>query len=319
MAKGEDRDLLDIIPERYEDDDGDSRKARAGARLRTSVTMIVAVLAVGGIVAAGWRFLGTTSSLPTGVPVIKADERPLKVRPDDRGGMQVPNQDKLVYERLDSTPQDQPVERLLPPPEAPRAPPAEIAQIPPPPAPTGIETMPKVKPGSGEPPAPKPAPAAPVVAEPLPPAFAPPPAPAPAPAAASSMAIPAKPAAAPPPAASTPVPAPVPAPQVAATAPALAPAPVPAPPVAKAPPAAGDFQIQLGALKAPDAAEKEWARIQKANHDLLGALKSDIIRVDLGEKGTFWRLRAGPLAESAARQLCQNLQARNQGCIVARK
>ncbi|MEW5727571.1 MAG: SPOR domain-containing protein, partial [Pseudomonadota bacterium] len=60
-------------------------------------------------------------------------------------------------------------------------------------------------------------------------------------------------------------------------------------------------------------------RIQKSNADLLGGLKPDIMRVELGEKGTFWRLRAGPLSEQAAKTLCGQLKERNQGCIIARK
>ncbi|MBC7905673.1 MAG: SPOR domain-containing protein, partial [Rhodospirillaceae bacterium] len=41
-----DRDILDIIPERF-DADADSHQARAGHRLRSYLTLGVAVLAVG--------------------------------------------------------------------------------------------------------------------------------------------------------------------------------------------------------------------------------------------------------------------------------
>src|SRR5262249_51019003 len=66
-------------------------------------------------------------------PVIVANNAPDKVRPDQPGGMDVPNRDKQIYERL--TP-DRPdrgqqqasrVERLLPPPEAPMSPPKQAA------------------------------------------------------------------------------------------------------------------------------------------------------------------------------------------------
>lgn len=307
MAMGDDfdRDILDIIPERF-DADPDSRQARAGHRLRTVITLVVAVAAVGGLVAGGWHFLGDRPVGGPGIPVIKADDRPIKTRPDERGGMQVPNQDKLVYERMEAGEGDARVERLLPPPEQPQVPPR--AAEPPAPAPATPTTeilrppAPAAKPG--EPPAPKAAPPQPVTAQPLPPPVAPAPQPI-APQPIAPQPVPAAPA-------YQPTQSRQPAPQVAAV-------PAPAPGPAKAPPPSGDFLIQLGALRAQDAAEREWARIQKSNSDLLGGLKPDIVRVDLGEKGTFWRLRAGPLTEQAARGLCGQLKERNQGCIIARK
>lgn len=322
MAKrpGDDyeRDLLDIIPERY-DADADSRQARAGHRLRGWVLIGGAVIAVGAIVAAGLHFVGGRKGAGLGVPVIKADDRPIKTRPDDRGGMQVPNQDKLVYERMDSAGDSEPkVERLLPQPESAKAPPKTIA-VPPlsaeppaanvPPAnipPANAQRPAPIPAKPGEPPAPKTAPAARVAAQPMEAAPIPP---------ATQPAVPP---------AYQPVQERAPAqpehmaPAVVAKAPPPAPVPAPAAQPAKAP-ASGEFVVQLGAVRAADLADKEWARIQKANADLLGALKPDIVRVELEGKGTFWRVRAAPLSEQAARQLCAELTARSQGCIVARR
>lgn len=312
MAKrpGDDyeRDLLDIIPERY-DADADSHQARAGHRLRSWVLIGGAVIAVGAIVAAGLHFVGGRKGGGLGVPVIKADDRPIKTRPDDRGGMQVPNQDKLVYERMDSAGEGEPkVERLLPQPESAKAPPKTISVPPlsaePPPAniPPAVAQRPApIPPKPGEPPAPKTAPAAkvaaqPMEASPIPPAYQPVQERAAAPAQPEHM-----------------------APAVVAQAPRVAPPPAPVPATTAKAPASGEFVVQLGAVRAADQADKEWARIQKANADLLGALKSDIVRVELPGKGTFWRVRAAPLSEQAARQLCAELTARSQGCIVARR
>ncbi|WP_096704444.1 SPOR domain-containing protein [Magnetospirillum sp. 15-1] len=317
MAKrpGDDyeRDLLDIIPERY-DADADSHQARAGHRLRSWVLIGGAVIAVGAIVAAGLHFVGGRKGGGLGVPVIKADDRPIKTRPDDRGGMQVPNQDKLVYERMDSAGEGEPkVERLMPQPEAAKAPPKTISvpplsAEPPPPAPVASRPAP-IPPKPGEPPAPKTAPAAkvavqPMEASPIPPAAAPvPPAYQPV---QERAAAPAQPEHM--------------APAVVAQAPRTAPPPpAPTPATSAKAPASGEFVVQLGAVRAADQADKEWLRIQKANADLLGALKSDIVRVELPGKGTFWRVRAAPLSEQAARQLCAELTARSQGCIVARR
>ena len=293
-----DRDLLDIIPERF-DADADSHQARAGHRLRSVVTITVAVIAVGAIVAAGLHFLGGRRG-GMGVPVIKADDRPIKLRPDDRGGMQVPNQDKLVYERMDQTPEaEAKVEQLLPQPEAPKAPPrpvlsgAEAPSSPPVAAPPQRATAPlPAKPG--EPPNPKASPMAKVAAQPM--------------AGPSGGYQPVQTRPAPPDQVITPA-------QVASAP--------PPPPVAAAPDtpvkASGDYVIQLGAVRAQDLAEKEWTRIQKANSDLLGGLHPDIVRVDLEGKGVYWRIRAAPVTEQGARQLCAELAQRNQGCIIARK
>lgn len=355
-----DRDILDIIPERFEVDP-DTRRDYGSGRLRTYLTLGVAVLAVGGIVAAGLHFLGGRGHGGDGVPVVKADERPIKIRPDDRGGMQVPNQDKLVYERMDASEGDAKVERLLPPPETPQVP-VKGAQQPDPnlrPQPTpeilkpGTPAIPppriaeSTQARPAEPPLPKAAAqvpvtsqsveqASPATASAAPTALAPaartthgyapvenrdtPQSAAQAPAAtppahkpAQLAAVPAAPAASSAKQKTMAAPAaPVPAPAPAAPMPAVA------APVVKAP-ASGDWLIQLGALRSAPDAEKEWGRIQRANHDLLGTLKSDVVKVELGEKGTFWRLRAGPLSEQAARQLCTSLKTRNQGCLVARK
>jgi hypothetical protein len=56
------------------------------------------VLLVVALAAGGWwafRSLGGGSS----VPLVEADPRPFKVRPDDPGGLRVPNQSELILER----------------------------------------------------------------------------------------------------------------------------------------------------------------------------------------------------------------------------
>jgi len=50
------------------------------------------------------------------VPLIRADDKPMKIKPDQPGGMPVPDQNVSVY---DPKPGAAPVEKLLPPPEQP--------------------------------------------------------------------------------------------------------------------------------------------------------------------------------------------------------
>ena len=52
-------------------------------------------------------------------PVIRAQEGPIKVRPEEPGGMAVPDRDKEVFTRLETGERPANVERLLPPPDNP--------------------------------------------------------------------------------------------------------------------------------------------------------------------------------------------------------
>ena len=63
----------------------------------------------------GTRVAHSSSALT----LVKADPKPTKFRPDDPGGLQVPNQDKLVYQLLVANQPKNWEEHLLPPPEAP--------------------------------------------------------------------------------------------------------------------------------------------------------------------------------------------------------
>ncbi len=57
------------------------------------------------------------------VPLITASAEPWKVRPDDPGGLKIPNQGTLIYETLTTDEPEEAPERVLPPPEQPLAPP----------------------------------------------------------------------------------------------------------------------------------------------------------------------------------------------------
>jgi cell division septation protein DedD len=86
---------------------------------------------------------------------------------------------------------------------------------------------------------------------------------------------------------------------------------------APAPAPAGDYRVQLGSVKSEAAAETEAVRLRRLHREILGDLTIAQVRADLGERGVYYRLRAGPLKDAAAATaLCHELAARNQGCIV---
>ena len=63
----------------------------------------------------------------------------------------------------------------------------------------------------------------------------------------------------------------------------------------------------------------EWKRISAKNGDLLGNLAPSVVTADLGQRGTYYRLRAGPVSDKpTADGLCSALASRNVGCIVVR-
>ena len=307
-----------------------ARGDRGGRRIAivAFVVVLLALASVGGASLYAIRGGGDIGGEP---PLIRADAGATKQRPAEAGGLEVPHQDKLVFEQLAETPREPRLERLLPPPETPvppaalpapttpaiaappDAPAAAVARIDP--APGDDTIAPSVTPPPAASPATSAVVAAPVqprpdlsigsVPIPSPPAAANsvPPPPPPQGAATAATAAPAAPAAAPP---AAPAPA---APTEVAVIPAAGPA------VAAAA-AADGWRVQIGSFRDRAAGEGEWVRLQGRHPDLLGALAFRIQRADLS-RGTFYRVQAGVLASRAAADaLCGELKTRNQDCLV---
>ncbi len=251
------------------------------------------------------------------VPVIKADADAVKRKPDDPGGLVVPHQDKLVFNRLAPGQSDEPVERLLPLPEAPLALPVSETSAPPPVKSVGSAAD---EPETEIATALTPSLIGPIPVEKLPPenaapppetALAPPPPPAP-------PVEPAEIVATTPPAAAAPLDLPTDLIEKAPAPPAVQAATTPPPAVEKSPPVAAGaaWRIQLVSLRSMKDAEAVWTRLQKANGDLLGGLELQVQTAKLS-KGTFYRVQAGPLPNrAAAASLCGTLRSRKQDCLV---
>ncbi len=80
------------------------------------------------------------------------------------------------------------------------------------------------------------------------------------------------------------------------------------------------YKVQVAAVRSLARVQGEWERLRRKNSDLLGNLTLSVAKASLGpEKGVFYRLRAGPVAdEAAARALCAKLAKRKVGCLVVR-
>lgn len=212
-------------------------------------------------------------------PVIQAERTPYKIKPDDPGGLQVANQDKLVYERVAKGDAPRQVENLLPPAEVPNEPPPKPTES------ESVKEQPAIKPvqesevaGTD--------PLARAVAEI---------------ADEENRPVNLGPNSAPSPAQNAPVTTPSPQQTASLTVPD------------------GAYLVQLAAARSNEGAEGEWKRLSGQHADLLGKLNHMVLEADLGDRGVFYRLRVGPLDDrSAAEDLCAALTEKNVGCIVVR-
>ena len=235
-----------------------------------------------------------------------ADDSPIKSRPDDPGGMDVPHQDATIYNELSGSNQKKAeVEHLLPGAETPMTPPA--------PAPVAAATQPAA-PVADATPSTQSDNAA--ITEEAPQIAAVPVSPAPVqateapvslsqPGAVSNNAVQNK--------APTPIPSTV-APAKSATIAAGSPMTS----ASKMPAGSSSVKIQLGSVPSEQVAHSEWQRLSQKNADVLGGMNANFVKADIPGKGTYFRIQAGPLQEAKATSTCTALKARAQPCMIVR-
>ncbi len=302
-AQDEDADLFGAPGDEEEDQDGDPAEAAAGdpdedeessgeARqrypwlqrsdepeepeeeehsLQGRTLIFVGAGVVFVIFAALIWFLYSTGDEPPrdqDVALIEAPEGPAKVVPEDRGGMEVPDQDKLVFDRV-SGQETQLEENLLAGPEEPVGLPDS--------APESLDELVDALIDDGETVATREASAGSPEEEP----------------AAAVEAAPVE------------------------TVPAKSTAVETAPPPAT--PAGGTHVVQLGSYGSLERAGTAWRVVKNRHSIILAGLDNDIQRADLGARGVFYRLRTEPLGPGEARDLCADLKAAGQDCLVVRR
>jgi hypothetical protein len=286
---------------------------RSRRNLVPIVTALAAVVCFGAIMWYAYTW-GTGQMASDDLPVVRAEPMPEKVKPEQPGGMEVPHQGIAVLNNGGTGEAPQAVERLLPRPETP-APPEPLAQpLAEPPAQSAGQVP--------EQPASELPPEAPLVAD------------------GSDADVTGAPDTAENPAPEDGIAKPLPRPdggagdQIAellkgpletangdaAKAPAAAPEKAPAPaPVQTAKATAGDVVLQLSSVKSEAAAAQEWKRLQTAHPALLGKLPLALETAAV-QGTTYYRVQTGPFASrDAAAEVCTQLKARNQDCLVKQR
>ncbi len=337
----------------YEPDDVEPAEVRGEYRQapRRSRKALVAVASVVGAAAIGvGAALTVGNGGPTSggePPLVRASNDPVKVAPQTPGGVEIPNQNKQIYERAaqeDKTRvvnrEEQPVDlrqatRVVPPSPDTTATVASNAPV------QGgalglgepkrVRTV-TIRPDGtvvGAPPAAQAAPSAPATAMSMPPAAAPaaparvaaatPSTPAPRPAAATPAAPAASAGGASPQAAAPATPAQAPAAQTAPQRVAsVGPASVPAAAAPSAVPDApvGGYAVQIGVRPSESEAKSAFAQMQQKYAELSG--QPALIRKAEVNGNTLYRVRVGPMSKEDASSLCAKLQGSGGQCFVAK-
>lgn len=83
--------------------------------------------------------------------------------------------------------------------------------------------------------------------------------------------------------------------------------------------ATGNYIVQVASHKTQQEAEAAWAALRVQHASIFTGRNADIRRVDLGDRGTFYRAMVGPMSRDQANALCQNLKVAGGGCIVQQR
>jgi cell division septation protein DedD len=90
-------------------------------------------------------------------------------------------------------------------------------------------------------------------------------------------------------------------------------------PAQTAAPTSGGYLVQVSSQKNEADAQASYRSLQGKFPSVLGPHSSLVKRVDLGEKGVYYRAFAGPFASSEeAAQVCSSLKSAGGQCFVQR-
>lgn len=90
-------------------------------------------------------------------------------------------------------------------------------------------------------------------------------------------------------------------------------------PVAAATIAPGDYFVQLASVTSRSGADSEWTKLQKSFSAQLQNASYRVQEADLGEKGVYFRIQAGPMSKDSANSICEAIKAHKPGgCLVVK-
>jgi hypothetical protein len=82
--------------------------------------------------------------------------------------------------------------------------------------------------------------------------------------------------------------------------------------------AAAGMMVQVSSQRSEDAARATFRDLQARYPSILGDYEANVQRVDLGDRGVYFRVRVGPFASDNAQSLCSQIKSAGGDCILAR-
>lgn len=80
----------------------------------------------------------------------------------------------------------------------------------------------------------------------------------------------------------------------------------------------GAYIVQVSSQRSRKQAQDAYSSLQRRFPSVLGKVQPVIQKADLGDRGTYYRVRLGPYQQQAAARLCSNLKSAGGDCFVRR-
>ena len=80
----------------------------------------------------------------------------------------------------------------------------------------------------------------------------------------------------------------------------------------------GTYRVQLASLANRQAAEKFLKKVRSKNIALLVGMTGRVMKINLKSKGTFYRVQGDPISRKKAEEICNILRSKKQACLVVR-
>lgn len=81
----------------------------------------------------------------------------------------------------------------------------------------------------------------------------------------------------------------------------------------------GDYYIQLASISEEASAPAAWKSLQKSFPGLLQDISYRVQKADISGRGQFYRIQAGPMSKDSAERICASIKSQKPGgCLVVR-